>query len=303
MIQQPPSSSPPVPAPTVDPRRPFGAHVRMSWWKPLLIVIVPLLVMIIAQYALMIIAVIVEIVAFGRDPYATAMTPLMMLAGNLSLTLMGPLAILLTAWLAKVPWRSLLSFPRGLSGARWGVYGAAFTGLVVIGLLLTWLLFPDAPGMELGSITLAGGSITLLAVVLLTTPLQAASEELALRGAMMPAIASWVKPGKAAAAVGAVLSSLIFGAIHGSIDPWLASYYTIFGASMAVMVILSRGLEAPIMFHVMNNVILLTLTALTGGGDVDLDRSVGSGGPFMLVFIAIDVLAVLVVWLYERRGR
>ena len=145
MIQQPPSSSPPVPAPTVDPRRPFGAHVRMSWWKPLLIVIVPLLVMIIAQYALMIIAVIVEIVAFGRDPYATAMTPLMMLAGNLSLTLMGPLAILLTAWLAKVPWRSLLSFPRGLSGARWGVYGAAFTGLVVIGLLLTWLsrLTPD----------------------------------------------------------------------------------------------------------------------------------------------------------------
>lgn len=272
----------------------------MSWWKPLLIVVVPLVVMILAQFALTIVAVIIE-TALGRDPLETTMTPLMMLAGNLSLILMGPLAILLTAWLAKVPWRSLLSSPRGLSGARWGVYGAAFAGLIVIALLVSWLLFPDAPGMSFGSISLTGGTIALLAVVLLTTPLQAASEELALRGAMMPAISSWVRPGKAAVVVGAVVSSVIFGAIHGSIDPWLASYYTIFGASMAVMTILSRGLEAPIMFHVMNNLILLALTALTGDGSVDIDRSVGVGGPFMLVFIAIDVLAVLVVWLYERR--
>jgi membrane protease YdiL (CAAX protease family) len=88
------------------------------------------------------------------------------------------------------------------------------------------------------------------------------------------------------------------------VDPWLLAYYVIFGLSMAAMALISRGLEAPIAFHVMNNLIMMIVGALFAGGEgVVVDRSVGMGGPYMLVFIAVDLVAVALVWLYERRQR
>src|SRR5690625_6636368 len=71
---------------------------------------------------------------------------------------------------------------------------------------------------------------------------------------------------------------------------------------MAAIAVISRGLEAPIAFHVTNNLIMMVLAALFAGGEaVEIDRSVGMGGPFMLGFIAVDLVAIGFVWLYERR--
>ena len=298
----PVGSTAPPPALTVDDSRPFGAHLRMRWWKPLLLVPVLVITLLVLQFLLSFVVVLVEMAAFGRDPMDLSITPLMMLAMNLSLAAMGPLAVLLTALLGRVPWRSLLASPRRLSLRRWGVYFGGFTALVGLALAISALVAPESSGLI--SFAITGTTLGLVAVAVLTTPLQAAGEELMFRGAIMPAVASWVRAAKPALIIGMIVSSLVFGAMHASLDPWLLTYYVVFGLSMAAMAVISRGLEAPIAFHVTNNLIMMVVGALFAGGEgVVIDRSVGMGGPFMLVFIAVDLVAVGLVWLYERRLR
>src|SRR5699024_2593065 len=78
----------------------------------------------------------------------------------------------------------------------------------------------DRPGQRrLTSFAVTSTTVGLLVVALLTTPLQAAGEELMFRGAVMPLIASWIRAAKPALVVGLVSSSLIFGLVHLSLDP------------------------------------------------------------------------------------
>jgi membrane protease YdiL (CAAX protease family) len=286
----------------LDPDRPFGAHLRLAWWKPLLLVPGLLIAMGVLQMVLVLAVTLVEITAFGRDPLDVAISPLMLAAVNLSLAAMGPLAVLATALVARVPWRSLLAAPRGASVRRLVVCAGLFTTLVGAALCVSALIDPASVGI--GRFAVTSTTVGLLLVALLTTPLQAAGEELMFRGAIMPLVASWLRPVRAALVVGMIASSIAFGLAHLSVDPWLLSYYAVFGLSMAAMAVISRGLEAPIAFHVMNNLIMMVIGALFAGGEgIVIDRSVGMGGPFMLVFIAVDLAAVGLVWLYERRLR
>lgn len=297
-----PAAQPTPPALAVDDTRPFGAHLRLRWWKPLLLVPALVITMLVLQILMTFAVALVEMAAFGRDPMDLSISPLMMLAMNLSLAAMGPLAVLLTALLGRVPWRSLLASPRRLSMRRWGVYFGGFTALVGLALAISALVAPESSAFI--SFAITGTTLGLVAVAVLTTPLQAAGEELMFRGAIMPAVASWVRAAKPALIIGMIASSLVFGAMHASLDPWLLSYYIVFGLSMAAMAVISRGLEAPIAFHVTNNLIMMVIGALFAGGEgLVMDRSVGMGGPFMLVFIAVDLAAVGLVWVYERRLR
>lgn len=274
----------------------------MRWWKPLVIIPVLLIAMFVLQLVVTFAVLLLEVVAFGRDAADMSISPLMMVAVNLSLAVMGPLAVFLTAFVGRVPWRSLLASPRRMSLRRWGVYLGAFSLLVLAALGLSALLAPEAAGLK--SFAITGTTVGLVLVALLTTPLQAAGEELMFRGALVPALASWVRAAKPALVVGMIGSSIIFGLVHMSVDPWLLSYYTAFGLCMAAMAVISRGLEAPIAFHVANNVIMMVAGALFADGQgIEIDRSVGMGGPFMLLFIAVDLVAVAIVWLYERRQR
>ena len=294
--------SAPEPRSGLDPERPFGAHLRLAWWKPLLIIPGLLVAMVVLQTVLTLVVVLVEVAAFGRDPMDASISPLMMAVMNLSLAAMGPLAVLVTALVARVPWRSLIASPRRESLRRGLVYAGAFSALVGAALALTALIDPSAAGI--GQFAITSTTIGLVLVALLTTPLQAAGEELLFRGAMMPLLASWVRAVRPALVLGMIASSIVFGLVHMSVDPWLLSYYAVFGLCMAAMAVISRGLEAPIAFHVMNNLIMMVVGALfAGGGGIVIDRSVGMGGPVMLVFIGVDLVAVGLVWLYERSQR
>lgn len=286
----------------LDPERPFGAHLRLTWWKPLLIIPGLLVAMVVLQTVLTLIVVLVEVAAFGRDPMDVSISPLMMAVMNLSLAAMGPLAVLVTALAARVPWRSLIASPRRASLRRGIVYAGAFSALVGAALALTALIDPSAAGI--GQFAITSTTIGLVLVALLTTPLQAAGEELMFRGAMMPLFASWIRAVRPALVLGMIASSIVFGLVHMSVDPWLLSYYAVFGLCMAAMAVISHGLEAPIAFHVMNNLIMMVVGALfAGGGGIVIDRSVGMGGPVMLAIMAVDLVAVGLVWLYERSQR
>lgn len=298
----PPQASCPRP-PAVDHARPFGAHVRMSWWKPLVIIPVLLVLMLVLQIIVATIVMLIEMAVTGVQPPVDGSAPLspwMMLAANLSIAVMAPVAMLLMRWIGKVPVREQFRIGRRASWGRLGLYTGVF---LVLLLVVNGIMVAVDPSM-VQSIGLSAGVILLIAITLLTTPLQAAAEEVMFRGAIMPAIGSWIRPAKAAVVVALIGSSLVFGIMHASIDPWLLSYYVLFGVCTGLMAIISRGLEAPIAFHVVNNVVMMVLSALgSDDGHIAIDRSVGMGGPFMLVYIGMDLVAVALVWLFERRRR
>lgn len=284
---------------TIGDSRPFGAHLQMSWWKPLLIILIPPVSMILLQIPLYQAVAVLE---GSDDPLSPTITPLKFLASNLSIGLAGLLAVLLTARLGKVPWRSVLSSPRRFDLTRLFAFLGMGVLLVASGLGVTRIVAPEDLGWS--GFGVSGTTVALLVAVVLTTPMQAAGEELMFRGAILPAAASWIRAVRPALALGVVVSSLAFMVVHGSSDPWLSAYYVLFGVSTGLMIIISRGLEAPIALHVANNVLGLSLTSIfSGGGAFVIDRSAGVAGPSLLVFAAVNIAMVLLVWAFEQRRR
>ncbi|WP_198168979.1 CPBP family intramembrane glutamic endopeptidase [Herbidospora daliensis] len=279
--------------------RPFGAHLRMSGWKPLVVIVVPSAVMLILQILLY---QLVGVIEGSDDPLAATFTPLKFLAVNLSVGAAALPAITLLAWAAKVPWRVLLSAPRAFDPRRLWRYLLGAALLVAAGIGAVAVVAPDAPGWT--AFGVSATTIAMLALVLVTTPIQAAGEELMFRAAVLPAAASWVRAARPALAVGLVVSSLAFAVMHGSTDPWLFGYYAFIGVSTGLMAIISRGLEAPIAFHVANNVLMTTVnTLMADGAAFPLDRSTDTGDASLLILAAVNVGMVVLVWLRERRAK
>lgn len=282
---------------SVDGNRPFGAHLSMRWWVPLVLTIV----VVAAVYGLQLLlggaAAIVEVALLGEDPDGASLTPLSFLATNLAIILIAPLALLLLAKVGRVPWRSALSAGRAFRWRRLTMYVGLFAVLMVLANIAVQLINPS----PLSLFAVSGTTIALLVVLVLTTPLQAAAEEVAFRGVLTASYASWIRASRPALIVGIIGSSVLFAIVHTSLDPWMILNYLGLGASTAVMSLLSRGLEASIAFHVMNNVFAYGIGALFGdGGGIAQDRSGGAGGPYMLVFLLAEAIAIITVWQLEK---
>ncbi|MFI2489013.1 CPBP family intramembrane glutamic endopeptidase [Promicromonospora kroppenstedtii] len=283
----------------LDVSRPFGAHLRMSWWRPLVVIVVPPLAMVVLQVAFY---QVVGVLEGSDDPMSATFTPLKLLAINLSVGLAGVLAILLLARLAGVPWRSLISSPRAFDGKRLAQYLLGAALLVGAGIGVVALVAPESPGWV--AFGVSGTTILMLVVTLVSTPFQAVGEELMFRSSVLPAAASWVRAVRPALAVGLVVSSLAFAVVHGSTDPWLFGYYTFIGAATALMAIISRGIEAPVAFHVANNVLFSSVNTLMADGEgYTIDRSTDTGDASLLILAGVNVAMVVLVWLRERRTR
>lgn len=279
--------------------RPFGAHLRMTWWKSLVLVPGLLTLFFGMQIAFYAASALVD----GRDQvFAPDMTPTIQLANNLSVAATALIALVVTARLAKAPWRSLLSYPRDFDIRRLWSYGAWSTVLVAAGAGATALIAPESTGwVEFG---FSSRTWALLAISVLTSPLQSAGEELIFRSAMMPAIASWVRAARPAMALAIAVSSILFALVQVSGDPWMFAYLTVLGISTALMAVISRGIEAPVAFHVANNLITSVLNTTLAAGEAPVfERSAGAGGPSYLILMAVNLAVVLVVWHRERSAR
>lgn len=286
---------------TKDPQinRPYGAHLHMARWKSALLVVSIVILFFALQFAFYAAS---SLIDEREDMFTPAMTPTTQLANNLSVAATALIALLLTARTARVPWRSLLTHPRGFDLRRLGRYGVLSLALVAAGAGVTALLAPEATGWVGFGIT--GTTVALLAVSVLTAPLQSAGEELIFRGSVMPAIASWVRPARPALIAGIAGSTILFALVHVSLDPWLFAYYLVVGLGTAVMAVVSRGLEASIAFHVANNLVTSTLnTVLADGETPAFERDAGAGGPSYLILMAVNVAVVAVVWWRERASR
>ena len=293
VLNEPSSASP-----SVDGTRPFGAHLSMRWWVPLVLTIVVVAAIYGLQLLLGCIAAIVEIGLLGKDPDDASLTPVTFLAINLATILVAPLTLLVLAKVGRVPWRSALSVGRAFAWRRLAQYVGLFTVLMVIANGVVQLIHPSPMSL----FAVSGTTVALLTVTVMTTPLQAAAEELAFRGVLTASYASWIRASRPALIMGITGSSALFALVHTSVDPWMILNYLGLGASTAVMALISRGLEAPIAFHVMNNVFAYGIGALFAeGGGIGQDRSAGTGGPYMLVFLAAEAIAVIAVWQVEKQ--
>lgn len=283
-------------APALDTDRPFGAHLRLSWWKPVVLIVALPVTLVLLQIVATVIAGVVE---GSDDPFSTEFTPIKSLAVNVSIAVTGIIAVLILARMARVPWRALLTPVRSFDGHRLSRYTVLAVLLVGLALGAVALVAPESTGWT--GFAVSGTTVALLFVTVLSTPLQAAGEELIYRAVLLPAAASWLRAVRPALVVGVIVSTVSFAAAHASTDPWLLTYFAVVAASTALMAIFSGGLEAPIAFHVVNNVLAGVVGNLfSDGGTTTIDRAAETGHPSLLLIMAANVAMVAVVWARER---
>jgi membrane protease YdiL (CAAX protease family) len=124
-----------------------------------------------------------------------------------------------------------------------------------------------------------------------------------MRGLVQRSVGAWFASPRAALIVGTLISGVVFGSAHFAGDPWLIAYYFLFGVAMSLAAWATGGLEAPIVIHAVNNVLVFLPAALLGGLEQGIDRSAGSGGPIILLPIFMVLLgAGLAAW-WGRRSK
>jgi uncharacterized protein len=226
----------------------------------------------------------------GRIPFG----PLILLSTNLSLAALIPASFLIQRVLYGQPVRLLHS----LAGRfRWRLVPRI--ALVAVPVWIVYLVLSsvlDLPGSDYSG----GVAIALLAVVLLTTPFQAAGEEYGFRGVVSRAVGAWFRSPRTALVVSTIVASVLFMGAHASTDLWLNAYYLLFGVGMAIMTWRTGGLETAVAVHVVNNVLTLAVVALFNDGTAGTDRSSGTGSAFALVPIAAVAIVTAVVWFRTR---
>lgn len=166
------------------------------------------------------------------------------LAGHLALASLTIIALLVALYVhGRLP-RWTFSVQPGL---RWRYLLATFIVAAVLLNGMLWLSFTwqQMPTFNTGQ----PDAWWFLAVVLVTSPLQALAEEVFFRGYLLQAFGSlsgqfWV---------GIVLSSLIFAMMHGTQNPALFTHRLAFGLISGLLVWGTGGLEAGIAAHVVNN--------------------------------------------------
>jgi membrane protease YdiL (CAAX protease family) len=130
--------------------------------------------------------------------------------------------------------------------------------------------------------------VWLLIVVLLTTPLQSAAEEYLCRGYLSQAIAGWIRHPATGAIVAGVVSALVFSALHGPQDAVTFLDRFAFGLAASAVVWLTGGLEAAIVLHSVNNIIVFVLAGALG----DEPATEAYPGGLGLLFLLISLVAM-----------
>ncbi|MGY1812100.1 CPBP family glutamic-type intramembrane protease [Blastococcus sp. SYSU D00820] len=275
---------PPPGTPPHDVPQPFTQAMRTRdwrWWRPLLGL---LLLTVVYSVASTVVVLLALLTGWAPDlALISLVDPGDLLVTNLTLIIAIP-----AVWLSWV----------AAHGLRPG-WSASVTGR------LRWRLFPRlvplgllALGVGIGlsvlfSLLLDGGGVTgpvrsfgwLLVVVFLTTPLQSAAEEYLFRGYLSQAIAGWIGREPAGAVVAALVTAALFSLAH--VPPDLGTFLDRFAFGLAASAVtwLTGGLEAAIVLHAVNNVVVFVLAGSLGDGVATTEVPDGSGWLFLLLTV------------------
>ncbi|MFD6099667.1 CPBP family intramembrane glutamic endopeptidase [Nocardiopsis flavescens] len=225
------------------------------------------------------------------DPADPSVTPGLWLAGNLLLAALIPVSGL-------VQWAVFGVRPGRLSsvagGFRWGWF--ARLALVVVPVWLVFLTGWYALNPA-GTPVFTAGTLALVALALVTVPLQSAGEEYLFRGLVQRSVGARWAGTTAAFAVSTAFSAVLFAAVHGSADPWALGYYLASGVGMSLMTRFSGGLEAAVLVHGVHNTLLLVPVLLAGA----LGSLAVTTGPVMAVPAALMLVFPFAVRALARR--
>jgi len=294
----------PPPAPQAPPTATYDHALRAApaWWRGVVAIVLLVIGFLILSFVFGMLAFAVDLATgeYTLEEVASGLitlTPATMLANNLSLAALIPAAML-------IQWAVFGVRPRWLSSVE-GRFRWRWMGRLALIIVPVWIVYVGGSLLlsPLEPIVVDGTMIAMLAIVILTTPLQSAGEEYGARGLIQRSVGSWFRSPLAAFIVGTIVSGAVFASVHFAGDPWLIAYYFVFGASMSFAARGTGGLEAPVLIHATNNVLLLVPTALMSQTDQVFERGEGAGGPFMLLPMALCIAAALVsTWWGRRNG-
>jgi membrane protease YdiL (CAAX protease family) len=293
------AGSPPVGGPAVPPGRaprpvtPPGApphdvpqpHALLmrtrdwAWWRPLLGLLLLVVLYAVAAFVVVILAL---LTGASPDLALTDLTdPAVLLITNASLIVAVP--IVWVCWAVahgvRIGWSSSV-----LGRLRWRlVLPWTLRALPTLGLAVaaTVVLPLAVSGTRVGGPD--ASLVWLLLVVLLTTPLQSAAEEYVFRGYLGQAIAGWIGHRTAGPVVAAVVTAALFSAGHAPPDWPTFLYRFVMGLALSAVVWLTGGLEAAIVLHAVNNVVLFVLAGLLGDAAVSTESTAVIDGISMLL--------------------
>lgn len=298
---------PPVLRPPALPERSreyqeFWRTPGIPWWKLLLVVLL-------GAVGFFLISLVVTTAALVYDVansevsldevldglLAGEVSQLLFVANSVALGLMVALAFLLQRIVGQPP--GFLSSVVGRVRWRW-LFTCFAVSLAAVGLLTLVEVLLAGPG-ELDLVPQPGWLLLLVAIVVVT-PFQAAGEEYLVRGVLFRAVGSLIPHRVVGLVLGAVVSSLVFVALHGAADPWLNLVYFCMGMLFCHLTWRTGGLEAAVAMHAANNLLGLAFVPFQEWGGL-FDRSEGAGGPVVLVQLALLLVAGVVIELLARR--
>lgn len=276
---------------------------RARWWRPVLGLLLGALVLVLVSVAVLVVALLLSGDTSGSSDATEAAldpdTPRGLLANNLLIAAIVPAAALVVTAVHREHAGLLVSVTRRV---RWGLLGRLLALALLVVLVsygVGYLIPSDAVGTA--RVPPTGTLVGLLAVILLTTPLQAAAEEVGFRGYLSQAVSSWfARPAVGIVTAGAV-SAVLFALAHGLQDPWLFGDRLTFGVVASWLAWRTGGLEAPVALHVANNLVSLVATAATGSLEESLTASTLEWQFAVLDVVMMLVFAVLVDRLARRR--
>lgn len=268
---------------------------RYRWWRPLLTLVLFLVLLVVAAIPLT-----VPFYLAGALPDSETfdLTPGITLWINLLLATSIPVGLLATRLGHWRPAGRLLSVT---GRVRWGWLGLSLVlvlPLWIAYLALSWVV----EGQQITARPAAWGA--LLVVTLLTTPLQAAGEEIAFRGVLVQAVGAWFANRWVALAVSTACSFALFAAAHGSMDPWIWLDLGSLALAGCWLTWRTGGLEASTAIHVVNNLTIIGSGLLLGGLEDSYVSTDTTGSP-LAAAMSLAVMAIatwILTYAAQRRG-
>jgi len=248
------------------PVRPRAYHAfyrtpRFRWWHPLTALVLFLALWGAAVLGCTILAVSYELALGGAtlDELSVGVqTPALFLANNIGVALAIPAAIATH----RIVFRQRAGWLFSVRGRlRWELLGRLVLIAMVIHLTVlgAWLAINGMPA----GLRIRPETWFLLAVVALTTPLQAAGEEVAFRGLATRAVGSWFEDQRLGLAVATASTAVVFVLVHGKRDAWLIFYLTL-AVAASLLTWRAGGLEAAVALHVVVNLTTMLFVPFLG---------------------------------------
>ena len=280
---------------------------RWAAWRPILGLVVGVLLMIVAQFVLLLGFAVVYL-ASGADvgdkldalSDTKHVTPAQLAYLNLSLAAAIPVVLLLTwAW-HRMP-SGWVSSVVGRLRWRWMVvtFGLAFVALLATVVVGSFVPAAGDPADSSGGLNQwTDTTRDFVIVILLLTPLQAAGEEYAFRGYLTQAFGGLFRSRVAAV----LLPAVLFALAHGAQDPPVFVDRLAFGIVAGILVIATGGLEAGIAMHVLNNFLAYGFALAFSDMTTALNPTGGSWWTLPTTLTQSLVYLALAIWAARRMG-